>query len=71
MTANMSQLKRIGGMTLATVGLATVALTIGAYSGGTSGANDAKPPVTTALPAVNCTAPPSGVAAADWCPGGR
>jgi len=65
----MVRLKRIGGMTLATLGLATAALTIGAYSGGAGGAHEAKPPVTTALPSVNCTAPPPGVAVADWCPG--
>jgi hypothetical protein len=63
----MVQLKRIGGMTLAMLGLTLAALTVGAYSGGA--AEPPKPAPTSSLVAVNCTAPPPGVATADWCPG--
>jgi hypothetical protein len=67
-TADMAQLKRIGGMCLATLALSTAALVVGALSGG-AGAGTPRPAPTTSLAAVNCTAAPAGVAIADWCPG--
>jgi len=39
-TANVSYLKRIAVMSLASLGLATAGLVIGAYSGGASGVTD-------------------------------
>jgi hypothetical protein len=65
----MTHLKRIVRFACASLGLAVVGLGIGAYHGG-AGAVDERPPVTASLQAANCTAPPAGVAVADWCPGG-
>jgi len=70
-TANVSYLKRIAVMSLASLGLATAGLVIGAYSGGASGVTDGSPAVTASAPALNCTLPPPGVPAADWCPPGN
>jgi len=65
----VSYLKRIAVMSLASLGLATAGLVIGAYSGGASGVTDGSPAVTAS--ALNCTLPPPGVPAADWCPPGN
>jgi hypothetical protein len=63
----MSHLRGIVRFSLASLALAVAGLAIGAYGGGASGPAD-RPPATASLPAVNCSAPPTGVSAADWCP---
>jgi len=64
----MTRLKRIVRLSLTALALATAGLAIGAYRGGASGADRPPAPASASLPALNCTAAPPGVSAADWCP---
>lgn len=69
-TPRMTYLKRTVRFAVVSLSLAVAGLGIGAYTGGASGA-DERPPATASLRAANCTPPPAGVAAGDWCPGGN